>query len=419
MDNPKTVAFLTLGCKLNYAETATIARDFVQHGYTLVSPSKPAGVYVVNTCSVTGNADKKCRQAIRKLIKVNPRAVVAVTGCYAQLRAPEIQKIPGVSLVLGTNYRHRIVEAVETGHSFTCSCEELHSIFPAFSAVGNTRERTRSFLKVQDGCDYRCSYCTVPLARGGSRNIPIALAVEQAQTIAAAGVKEIVLTGVNTGDFGKTTGETFFDLLKALEEVQGIERYRISSIEPNLLTTEIIAWLAEHPKFQHHFHIPLQSGSDNVLKRMRRRYTTGLFAERLQYIRTKMPYAFIGVDVIVGFPGETEEDFETTCRFLEEVRPAFLHIFPYSVRPGTQAALFPVSERVAAEIQAERVHKLGQLSDILHESFCRANSGRREKVLFEGKTLNGIMHGYTGNYIRVEREYDKSLINTIVEVTLD
>ncbi len=417
----RTVAFVTLGCKLNFAESATLLREFVPHGFTCVSASKPADVYVINTCSVTEHADKKCRQAIRKLLKQNPQAVVAVTGCYAQLKPQEVLSIPGVAVVLGAQYKDKLVERVlahlEAMASAECLCCPTPDIRGFFSAH-STAERTRAFLKVQDGCDYYCSYCTVPLARGASRNTSIESLVAQAREIALAGVKEIVLTGVNTGDFGKTTGETFFDLLKALACVEGIHRYRISSIEPNLLTDEIIDWLAQMPQFMPHFHIPLQSGSDAVLERMRRRYNTEFFARKVHYIKERMPYAFIGIDVIVGFPGETAADFETTYRFLEQLNPAFLHVFPYSVRPNTRAAAFPPEERVDEAEKTRRAHLLGQLCNQLHEAFYEANRGRTEEVLFEGKIKNGLMQGYTRNYLRVERPYDKSKINEIVLETI-
>lgn len=423
-----TVAFLTLGCKLNYAESATLARQFVQSGFSHVSASEPADVYVINTCSVTEHADKKCRQAIRKVRKQQPDAVVAVIGCYAQLKAFDIMNIEGVSLVLGAEYKGRLVDEVmayaakqeESPSPFYhgTSPDHIEAIFPAYSAGEGDETRTRSFLKVQDGCDYRCSYCTVPLARGASRNLPIAQVVAQAHEIAAQGVKEIVLTGVNTGDFGKTTGESFFDLLKALGEVEGIERYRISSIEPNLLTNEMIDWLATQPKFMPHFHIPLQSGCDKVLKKMRRRYVTSFFADKVAYIRERIPYAFIGIDVIVGFTGETAEDFEETYLFLQQLAPSFLHVFPYSMRPNTPAVGFPKEERVSDAEKTLRASRLGALSDELHHSFCQANKGRTEYVLFEGKCKEGMMHGYTRNYIRVERPFEASLINQIVEVQI-
>jgi threonylcarbamoyladenosine tRNA methylthiotransferase MtaB len=303
----ETVAFVTLGCKLNYSETSTYAREFEEHGYSVVKPTEAADVYVINTCSVTDHSDKKCRNIIRRLHKKNPSAIIAVTGCYAQLKSEEILAIEGVDIVLGAEYKGQLyaqvakIEKKGASRAFSCERNRIESIFPSFS----TGERTRSFLKVQDGCDYFCAYCTVPIARGKSRNLPIALLVEEAQKIAASGIKEIVLTGVNTGDFGKTTGESFLDLIKALNGVEGIERYRISSIEPNLLTEEIVRWIASGTKFLPHFHIPLQSGCDTVLAAMKRRYTTHMFRSKIDLIRENMSHEFFGIDVIVGFPGET------------------------------------------------------------------------------------------------------------------
>lgn len=422
MNEKKTFAVITLGCKLNYAESATIARDFLQQGYEKVSPSRKADVYLINTCSVTEHADKKSRQAIRKVLRINPSAYVVVTGCSAQLRPDSLETIPGISSLFGTGYRDRIVRAagdMETGKVYLSPSEAEEGFFSAYSAGENNRDRTRSFLKVQDGCDYHCTYCTVPLARGRSRNIPIADVVHQAMEIASKGVKEIVLTGVNTGDFGKTTGESFSDLLDALATVPGIDRYRISSIEPNLLTDGIIEKIAGGKPFLPHFHIPLQSGSDPVLKRMGRRYNVALFTGKMKKIHSLMPYAFTGIDVITGFPGESEEDFINTYDLLKELKPSFLHVFPFSVRPGTRAASFPVSERIRDGIITERAHKLGELSDMLHRDFILANKGRQEEVLFEGKTRDGKMHGYTRNYIRVERPYQRTLINRVVEIILE
>ncbi|MBR5250170.1 MAG: tRNA (N(6)-L-threonylcarbamoyladenosine(37)-C(2))-methylthiotransferase MtaB [Bacteroidales bacterium] len=415
------VAFATLGCKLNYAESSTLSRQFEAAGYVVVPPTQVADVYVINTCSVTEHSDKKCRNIIRRLSKRNLDAIVAVTGCYAQLKAEEIAAIPGVDLVVGADQKGNLFARLADlssqkvkgpGRVHACAIHEVTSIFPAYS----TGERTRSFLKVQDGCNYRCSYCTIPLARGESRNIPIATAVEEAERIAASGVREIVLTGVNTGDFGRTTGESFLDLLKALNQVQGIERYRISSIEPNLLTEEILQWIASGTKFAPHFHVPLQSGSDAVLAAMRRRYNTTRFREKIALIRQYLDHVFIGIDVIVGFPGETQEHFEETYRLLEELQPSFLHVFPYSRRPGTDAAL--MSGQVDERIKEERVARLTALSDRLHEAFCQANEGREESVLFESTIKGGMMYGYTSNYIRVERPYDRTSIGKMIKVTL-
>ncbi len=366
---PRRVSFHTLGCKLNFSESSTFARQFEQEGFERVSSEAEADICVINSCSVTEHADKKCRNLIRRIHRRNPKALIAVTGCYAQLKPQEIARIEGVSLVLSNNDKgdlyKRVVELSGKTEIYSCETDSLTRFFAAFSS----NDRTRTFLKVQDGCDYCCAYCTIHYARGSSRNLPVADLVGMARQIAAEGQKEIVITGVNTGDFGRTTGESFLDLLKALNEVEGIERYRISSIEPNLLTDEIIAFCAASPKFQHHFHIPLQSGSDSVLARMRRRYTTARFADRIASVRRSMPDAFIGIDVIVGFPGETEADFETTCRFLESIAPAYLHIFPFSERPGTPAVDFP--DKVQSSVATQRVERLEELCRRLHADFCR------------------------------------------------
>ena len=413
---PRRVSFHTLGCKLNFSESSTFARQFEQEGFERVSSEAEADICVINSCSVTEHADKKCRNLIRRIHRRNPKALIAVTGCYAQLKPQEIARIEGVSLVLsntdkGDLYK-RVVELSGKTEIYSCETDSLTRFFAAFS----TNDRTRTFLKVQDGCDYCCAYCTIHYARGSSRNLPVADLVGMARQIAAEGQKEIVITGVNTGDFGRTTGESFLDLLKALNEVEGIERYRISSIEPNLLTDEIIAFCAASPKFQHHFHIPLQSGSDSVLARMRRRYTTARFADRIASVRRSMPDAFIGIDVIVGFPGETEADFETTCRFLESIAPAYLHIFPFSERPGTPAVDFP--DKVQSSVATQRVERLEELCRRLHADFCRRGIGTVQEVLFESTVRGGMMFGYTGNYRRVKAPYDRSRINTITRVRL-
>lgn len=419
----RKAAFITLGCKLNFAETSTFARAFAAAGYEEVRPGADVDIVVINTCSVTEHADKKCRNLIRRLHKTAPDATIAVTGCYAQLKPEEILAIEGVDLVVGAESKNDLVRltlAADRGkHGYSCQIEDVASFFPAYSSG----ERTRSFLKVQDGCDYHCSYCTVPLARGHSRNIPIAELVAQAREIAAEGILEVVLTGVNTGDFGKTSGESFLALLQALEAVQGIERYRISSIEPNLLTEEILRWIATGTKFLPHFHIPIQSGCDRTLKAMHRRYTARQFEEKIALIRDiletpeeRYTRVFFGIDVIVGFPGETEADFEETYRLLERVRPAFLHIFPYSRRAGTPAAERP--DQVQESVKTARVQRLEALSDRLHADFTAANAGRRAKVLFESTMKGGKMFGYTDNYLRIERPYDKNLIGKIVEIII-
>ena len=409
------IAFLTLGCKLNYAETSTYERGFKEAGLEVVPWQQKADIYLVNTCSVTATSDSKSRNLIRKVHRVNPSARIVVTGCSAQLRRAEIERISGVTRVFGAEEKSLVVS--ETLHGGAVPGTDIPRVFGAYS----TGERTRSFLKVQDGCNNFCKYCTVPYARGRSRNIPISECVENARKIASEGIKEIVLTGVNTGDFGRTTGESFLDLLKALNDVDGIERYRISSIEPNLITEEIVDWIASGTKFQPHFHIPLQTGADSQLEAMGRHYDTAFFRGRIDYIRSKMeapgrPKVFFGIDVMVGLPGESEELFLQTKEFIESVKPAFIHVFPYSKRPGTPAASMP--GQVSEEEKKSRVAVLEELCTRLHEEFVEENRGVAEKVLFESACKDGMMEGYTGNYIRVRRPYDKSLVNTIVDITL-
>lgn len=413
------VAYVTLGCKLNYAETSTYERMLTDEGFEAVPWSKGADVFIVNTCSVTEHSDKKSRNIIRKLHRQNPDAKIFVTGCYAQLKRAEIEAIDGVSKVFGAEEKSLVVPTVlDVMRGSECCGRDLGTFFPAYSSG----ERTRSFLKVQDGCDYKCHYCTVPYARGESRNIPISEIIPQAEAIAAEGIKEIVLTGVNTGDFGKTTGESFFDLIRKLNEVDGIERYRISSIEPNLLTEEMVDWITSGTKFLPHYHIPLQSGCDTVLKEMGRRYDTEAFARKIRYIREKTevpggPKVFFGIDVIVGFPGETDGLFMETYNFLKDVvRPAFIHIFPYSRRAGTPAA--SRKDQVQDSVKTKRVQMLEELCESLYAEFIESNRGVKEKVLFESTDRNGMMEGYTGNYIRVSREYDPELIGKIVEVII-
>ena len=409
------IAFLTLGCKLNYAETSTYERGFKKAGLEVVPWQQKADIYLVNTCSVTATSDSKSRNLIRKVHRVNPSARIVVTGCSAQLRREEIERISGVTRVFGAEEKSLVVS--ETLHGGAVPGTDIPRVFGAYS----TGERTRSFLKVQDGCNNFCKYCTVPYARGRSRNIPISECVENARKIASEGIKEIVLTGVNTGDFGRTTGESFLDLLKALNDVDGIERYRISSIEPNLITEEIVDWIASGTKFQPHFHIPLQTGADSQLEAMGRHYDTAFFRSRIDYIRSRMeapgrPKVFFGIDVMVGLPGESEELFLQTKEFIESVKPAFIHVFPYSKRPGTPAASMP--GQVSEEEKKSRVAVLEELCTRLHEEFVEENRGVAEKVLFESACKDGMMEGYTGNYIRVRRPYDKSLVNTIVDITL-
>ena len=438
------VALTTLGCKLNYAETSTYERGFVAHGLEVVPWSAVADVYVINTCAVTETAEKKSRNLMRRAHKTNPDALVIVTGCYAELKKEKLYDIEGVSRVFGASEKSLVVSETlsmlqeipgqagndaksqagnddplsEKARVMPGSDRASAETLPAYSSG----ERTRSFLKVQDGCNNFCAYCTVPFARGRSRNIPICELVKQAEQIAAKGIREVVLTGVNTGDFGRTTGESFLDLLKALDAVDGIDRYRISSIEPNLITEEIVDWIASGTKFQRHFHIPLQSGSDTLLKKVGRRYDTALFASRIDYIRQAMerpgePKVFFGIDVIVGLPGETEELFQETYHFLKDrIKPAFLHVFPYSKRPGTRAAVMP--DQVQDSVKTERVARLEALSDELHATFVAANKGLPERVLWESSVKGGMMFGYTGNYIRVEKPYNPALVNTLENMVI-
>ena len=414
----KKVNFHTLGCKLNFSESSTIARQFESGGFERVSPTDAADICIINSCSVTEHADKKCRNLIRKLHRRNPNAIVAVTGCYAQLKPYEIAAIEGVDIVLSNNNKgetyQRVLELTAKGKTevYSCETDQITNFFAAFSSG----DRTRAFLKVQDGCDYCCSYCTIHNARGSSRNIPIADVVAQAEAIVAGGQKEIVITGVNTGDFGRTTGESFADLLRALDKVEGVERYRISSIEPNLLTDEIIDICSRSSKFQHHFHIPIQCGSNKILALMRRRYTVEKFADRIAAVKKAMPDAFIGIDVITGFPGETDEDFASSRDFLASIEPAFLHIFPFSERANTPAVDLP--NKVQSSVSTARVKELEALSETLHHKFCSAALGSVASVLFESTERGGFMTGFTGNYIKVKVPYNRKYINQIVNVRL-
>jgi threonylcarbamoyladenosine tRNA methylthiotransferase MtaB len=414
----KKVNFHTLGCKLNFSESSTIARQFEQGGFERVSPTDAADICIINSCSVTEHADKKCRNIIRKLHRRNPDAIIAVTGCYAQLKPYEIAEIDGVDIVLSNNNKgetyQRVLELTKRGKTqvYSCETDQITTFFSAFSSG----DRTRAFLKVQDGCDYCCSYCTIHNARGSSRNIPIAEVVSQAEAIVAGGQKEIVITGVNTGDFGRTTGESFADLLRALDKVEGVERYRISSIEPNLLTDEIIDICARSSKFQHHFHIPIQCGSNKILALMRRRYTVEKFADRIAAVKRAMPDAFIGIDVITGFPGETDADFASSRDFLESIEPAFLHIFPFSERANTPAVELP--NKVQSSVSTARVKELEELSNRLHYQFCSKALGKVTSVLFESTERGGFMTGFTGNYIKVKVPYNRKYINQIVDVKL-
>ena len=414
----KKAVYYTLGCKLNFAETSTIGKTLKEAGVRTVRRGEKADICVINTCSVTEMADKKCRQAIHRLTEEHPGAFVVVTGCYAQLKPDQVSEIEGVDLVLGAEQKGDLVnylgnlEKHAHGEAVITATKDIRTFVPSCSRG----DRTRYFLKVQDGCDYFCSYCTIPFARGRSRNGRIADLVAQAREVAAEGGKEIVLTGVNIGDFGKSTGETFFDLIRALDEVEGIERYRISSIEPNLLTDEIIDFVASSKRFMPHFHIPLQSGCDEVLKLMRRRYDTALFAHKIQRIKELMPDAFIGVDVIVGTRGETPEYFEQAYEFIRGLDITQLHVFSYSERPGTQA--LKIDYVVPAEEKHRRSQRLLALSDEKTKSFYMRYIGKEAKVLMEHSKPGTKMHGFTDNYIRVELENDDRLDNQIVDVRL-
>lgn len=414
----KTAVYYTLGCKLNFSETSTIGKILREAGVRTARKGEKADICVVNTCSVTETADKKCRQAIHRLVKQHPGAFVVVTGCYAQLKPGEVAQIEGVDVVLGAEQKGELLNYLgdlqkhESGEAITTATKDIRSFSPSCSRG----DRTRYFLKVQDGCDYFCSYCTIPFARGRSRNGSIASMVEQVQQAVAEGGKEIVLTGVNIGDFGKTTGESFFDLVKALDQVEGVERYRISSIEPNLLTDEIIDYVAHSRRFMPHFHIPLQSGCDEVLKLMRRRYDTVLFASKVKKIKEVMPDAFIGVDVIVGTRGETPEYFEKAYEFISGLDVTQLHVFSYSERPGTQA--LKIAYVVSPEEKHQRSQRLLALSDEKTQAFYACHIGHTLPVLMEKSKAGAPMHGFTANYIRVEVEGDNALDNHLVQVRL-
>ena len=420
----RKVAYYTLGCKLNFSETSTIARDLEQEGFQKVGFSEPADLYVINTCSVTENADKKFRSVVRQAQRSNPEGYIAVVGCYAQLQPEQIAAIPGVDLVLGATEKFRIgqylhdLEKQEFGRVHSCEISQADFYVGSY-AIG---DRTRAFLKVQDGCDYKCSYCTIPLARGISRSDSLENVLENAGAIAAQGIKEIVLTGVNIGDYGKGEygnkkhAHTFLELVQALDEVSGIERLRISSIEPNLLKNETIDFVAQSRRFVPHFHIPLQSGSNEILKNMRRRYMRELYAERVDRIRKSMPHACIGVDVIVGFPGESEEHFIETYEFLHGLDISYLHVFTYSERPNTPAA--EMQGVVPAEARKRRSKMLRSLSVKKRRAFYESQLGAVRTVLFEGENKQGYIHGFTENYVKVKAPWDPSLINTLHEVEL-
>lgn len=420
MNQYKKVAFYTLGCKLNFSETSTISRSFEDGGFAKVEFEESPDIFVINTCSVTDNADKKCKQLVKRALKINPEAFVVIIGCFAQLKPVEISQIPGVDLVLGANEKFNIIEHIEKMEqkpekaivSFD-NIKKTEEFVPAFSYG----DRTRSFLKVQDGCDYFCTFCTIPLARGKSRNASIAKTIEEAQKIGQTEIKEVVLTGVNIGDFGQGEGENFFELIKELDKVEGIDRYRISSIEPNLLSNEIIQFcLGESNHFVPHFHIPLQSGSDRLLKAMRRKYLRELYAERVEHIKRLRPDACIGVDVIVGFPGETDEEFMETVDFLKDLDISYLHVFTYSERANTTAV--KLGDPVPMNVRRERSKQLHILSDKKKRAFYEQNIGSKRTVLFEQEEDNGVMYGFTENYVKVKMPYDANSVNSFREVTL-
>ena len=421
---PKNVAFYTLGCKLNFSETSTIARNFENEGFERVDFSEKADIYVINTCSVTENADKRFKTIVRQAQKVNPEAFIAAVGCYAQLKPEELAAVDGVDLVLGATEKFKLTDYLndlsknDKGEIHSCEIDEADFYVGSY-AIG---DRTRAFLKVQDGCDYKCTYCTIPLARGISRSDSLENVLRNATEIAAKGIKEIVLTGVNIGDYGK--GEfgnkkhehTFFDLVRALDRVEGIHRLRISSIEPNLLKNETIDFVAKSTSFVPHFHIPLQSGSDKLLKLMRRRYLSNLYVDRIRRIKQTMPHACIGVDVIVGFPGETDEDFLDTYHFLSELEVSYLHVFTYSERDNTLAK--DMDGVVPKNIRAKRSKMLRGLSAKKRRAFYESQLGSTRTVLFEGENKGGYIHGFTENYVKVKAPWNPELVNTLHTVEL-
>lgn len=429
MATPKTVATYTLGCKLNYAETSSISRLFEDAGYGVVSFENGADVYVINTCSVTDFADRKCRQIVRRALRQTPNAFIVVVGCYAQLKPKEISEIPGVDLVLGAAEKFRILEYLDDltkapGKGLVQAGEVTTA--NQFTQAFSFGDRTRSFLKIQDGCDYKCTFCTIPLARGKSRSDTVSRIIENARQITEMGVKEIVLTGVNIGDFGNGTEvieglkpkkeALFIDLIRELDQIEDIERFRISSIEPNLCTNEIIEFVAKSKRFVPHFHMPLQSGNNKQLRLMRRRYNRELYSERVAYIREIMPHACIGVDVIVGFPGETDEDFNETFQFIHQLEVSYLHVFTYSERPNTPA--FDMTDQIPLEIRRERNSMLTQLSEKKRRAFYDQHLGQIRPVLFEVHKEKGLITGFTDNYIKIEAKADFNLINQIKKVHL-
>ena len=424
MENKKKVAFYTLGCKLNFSETSTIARNFQNEGFDRVDFEEVADIYVINTCSVTENADKQFKQIVKKALKANDKAFVAAVGCYAQLKPEELAVVDGVDLVLGATEKFKLTDYIndlsknDRGEVHSCEIEEADFYVGSYS-IG---DRTRAFLKVQDGCDYKCTYCTIPLARGISRSDALENVLKNASEISKQGIKEIVLTGVNIGDYGK--GEfgnkkhehTFLDLVKALDEVEGIERLRISSIEPNLLKNETIEFVSKSRTFVPHFHIPLQSGSNEILGKMKRRYQKEIYTERVAKIREVMPHACIGVDVIVGFPGETDEHFLETYNFLNEMDISYLHVFTYSERDNTEAAI--MSDVVPLNVRNKRSKMLRGLSVKKRRAFYESQIGSNHTVLFESENKEGYIHGFTENYVKVKTPWNPELVNTLHEINL-
>jgi threonylcarbamoyladenosine tRNA methylthiotransferase MtaB len=416
--NSKTAAFYTLGCKLNFSETSTISRDLEDEGYAKIDFELGADIYIINTCSVTDQADKKCRNIVRKALKYNPNAFIIVIGCYAQLKPEEISTIEGVDLVLGAQEKFNIGKYLDDTNKknkpvlLNQSIKNVKTFYPGYS-MG---DRTRSFFKVQDGCNYFCSFCTIPLARGKSRSGSISQTIEKAKEIGRSEVKEVVLTGINLGDFGYGTNENFFQLIKELEQLNGIYRYRISSIEPDLLSEEIIQFVNSSNKFVPHFHIPLQSGSDYLLKKMRRKYDTDLYSSRIRLIKKLMPHACIGVDVIVGFPGETEEEFNKTTEYLKSLPISYLHVFTYSERANTNAP--KMNDVVPMDVRRKRSKQLRILSLKLKLKFYNENIGYKGRVLLESKEENNLI-GFTENYIKVKIPFEDKMINTIQEVRIE
>jgi len=414
-----TIAFHHFGCKVNFAEASSISREFRDNGFVLKDYHEVADVYVISTCVVTAVAEKKCRAAIHQAHKLNPAAKIAVIGCFSELKPGELMNMEGVDLVLGNSAKYNLLSELtkltthESRDTWHVTRDPYHGGFVPSYSMG---DRTRSFLKIQDGCDYYCSYCTIPLARGHSRSDSIAHVVKSAGEIAGKGIHEIVLTGVNIGDFGRQNGETFLQLIRELEKVEGISRIRISSIEPDLLSDDIIAFVAASSRFMPHFHLPLQSGSDKVLKAMKRKYDLGLYSGRVERIRHKLPDACIAADVITGFPGESEKDFTDTCEYLENLPVSYMHVFTYSKRENTLAS--KIAEVVPGPVKKERSRILHRLSDAKKQQFYRQNIGREAVVLFESDDSQGWMHGFTENYIKVKTKFDPALSNLEVKVTL-